>query len=190
VFQGAALFDSLSVADNIAYALREHRRMTNPQVADRVAECLAAVGLAGIESLMPAELSGGMRKRVAVARAIVLEPHAILYDEPTTGLDPTNSKRIGELIQSLQSRLGATSIVVTHELELCFAISDRIGLLADGRMVACGTPDEIRASDRADVQAFFSAGPSLEADTVWITKPDSSDAGGNGPGRRGADDGA
>lgn len=190
VFQGGALFDSLSVADNVAYALREHRRVTNREVADRVAECLSAVGLAGIESLMPAELSGGMRKRVAVARAIVLEPHAILYDEPTTGLDPTNSKRIGQLIQSLQSRLGATSIVVTHELELCFAISDRIGLLADGHMVACGTPDEIRASEREDVQAFFSAGPSLEADAVWITQPGSGEAAGDDPPTRGADDGA
>lgn len=173
VFQGGALFDSLSVADNIAYALREHRRPTDREVADRVAECLSAVGLSGIERLMPAELSGGMRKRVAVARAIVLEPRAIFYDEPTTGLDPTNSKRIGELIESLQARLGATSIVVTHELELCFEISNRIGLLAEGRMVACGTPDEIRASERDDVRAFLSAGPSLEADSVWITEPGS-----------------
>ncbi len=191
VFQGAALFDSLSVADNIAYALREHRRPTGREVADRVAECLAAVGLTGIEHLMPAELSGGMRKRVAVARAIVLEPRAILYDEPTTGLDPTNSKRIGQLIQSLQTRLGATSIIVTHELDLCFAISDRIGLLANGQMVACGTPDEIRASERAEVRAFLSAGPSLEADNVWITQPErETHSGAAGSARKGREDGA
>lgn len=169
VFQGAALFDSLSVLDNVAYALHEHRRMTRGEVARRVAECLESVGLAGIEALMPSELSGGMRKRVAVARAIVLEPGAILYDEPTTGLDPANSRRIGDLITSLRDRLGVTSVIVTHELELCFAISDRIGLLAEGRMVEQGTPDSLRASTRADVQDFLSGGTNLEADDVWLT---------------------
>lgn len=169
VFQGAALFDSLSVHDNVAYGLREHRRMTRAEIGRRVAECLESVGLAGIERLMPAELSGGMRKRVAVARAIALEPAAILYDEPTTGLDPTNSRRIGELIASLRDRLGVTSVIVTHELELCFAVSDRIGLLADGRLVEEGRPEALRASPRADVQAFLSGGTSLEDDDVWLT---------------------
>ena len=99
VFQSAALFDSLSVYENVAYPLREHRDWPEPQIAERVASCLEAVGLPGCEALLPAELSGGMRKRVGVARAIALEPRAILYDEPTTGLDPANQKRIGELIR-------------------------------------------------------------------------------------------
>lgn len=170
VFQGAALFDSLSVLDNVAYALREHRRMTRGEIAHRVADCLEAVGLSGIEALMPAELSGGMRKRVAVARAIALEPEAILYDEPTTGLDPSNSRRVGQLIASLRERLGVTSVVVTHELELCFAISDRVALLAGGQIVANDTPEGIRRSDRPDVQAFLAGGSDLEADDVWLTR--------------------
>ena len=169
VFQGSALFDSLSVFENVAYALREHLRLRPAELAGRVAACLESVGLAGIEALMPAELSGGMRKRVAVARAIALEPDAILYDEPTTGLDPTNSRRIGELIVDLRDRLGVTSVIVTHELELCFAISDRIGLLAEGRLVETGAPAELRASPRAEVQEFLRGGRSLEADSVWLS---------------------
>ena len=105
VFQSAALFDSLSVYENVAYPLREHRDWPEAQIAERVASCLEAVGLPGSEALLPAELSGGMRKRVGVARAIALEPRAILYDEPTTGLDPANQNRIGELILALQQRL-------------------------------------------------------------------------------------
>jgi len=190
VFQGAALFDSVPVFENVAYALREHRRMTRDELARRVAECLDAVGLAGIEALMPAELSGGMRKRVAVARAIALEPAAILYDEPTTGLDPANSRRIGQLIEKLRERLGVTSVIVTHELELCFAISDRVALLADGRIVARGTAEEIRASERQDVRAFLSGGAKLEADDVWMTRDEVGDddrAAASGESRGGSD---
>jgi len=156
VFQSAALFDSLSVYENVAYPLREHRDWPERRIADRVASCLEAVGLPGSEALLPAELSGGMRKRVGVARAIALEPRAILYDEPTTGLDPANQNRIAELIRSLQRRLRITSVVVTHELELCFAISNRVALLKDGRIAATGTADEIRCSARPDVVAFLS----------------------------------
>ena len=155
IFQSAALFDSLSVYENVAYPLREHRRWAEPEVAARVAACLEAVGLAGTEALMPAELSGGMRKRVGVARGIALEPATILYDEPTTGLDPANQRRIGALIRSLQERLGVTSVIVTHELELCFDISDRVALLKEGRIVAVGRADEIRRSDHPDVRAFL-----------------------------------
>ena len=155
VFQSAALFDSLTVFENIAYPLREHRRWNEAQVAERVAACLDAVGLSGAAELMPAELSGGMRKRVGVARGIALEPATILYDEPTTGLDPANQRRVGELIRSLQQRLGATSIIVTHELELCFAISDRVALLKDGRIVACGSADEMEHSEHPDVRGFL-----------------------------------
>jgi phospholipid/cholesterol/gamma-HCH transport system ATP-binding protein len=167
VFQSAALFDSLSVYENVAYPLREHRDWPEARIAERVASCLAAVGLPNAARLLPAELSGGMRKRVGVARAIALEPRAILYDEPTTGLDPANQKRIGELIVGLQRRLHITSIVVTHELELCFAISNRVALLKDGRIVATGTADEFRRSAHRDVMAFLAgARDSLEEPTA------------------------
>jgi phospholipid/cholesterol/gamma-HCH transport system ATP-binding protein len=156
VFQSAALFDSLSVYENVAYPLREHRRWDEARIAARVGECLAAVGLAGVERKMPAELSGGMRKRVGVARGIALEPRVILYDEPTTGLDPANQRRVAELIRSLQQRLGVTSVVVTHELELCFSVSNRVALLRQGRIAAQGSADEMRRSDHPDVRAFLS----------------------------------
>jgi phospholipid/cholesterol/gamma-HCH transport system ATP-binding protein len=155
VFQGAALFDSLSVFDNVAFPLREHLDLDEAALAERVGRCLAAVGLSGIERLLPAELSGGMRKRVGVARAIALEPKAILYDEPTTGLDPANARRIGSLIRRLQERLGVTSVVVTHDLELCFAVSDRVGMLKGGRIVVEGSAQEVRASPHPDVRAFL-----------------------------------
>ena len=155
VFQGAALFDSLSVLENVAYPLREHASLSEEDVRKRVAEKLALVGLEGIESKLPAELSGGMRKRVAVARAVVMDPKIILYDEPTTGLDPANSRRIGELIASLQQRLGVTSVVVTHDLPLCFAVSDRVGLLHEGRMLITETPDGLRASTEPVVTEFL-----------------------------------
>jgi phospholipid/cholesterol/gamma-HCH transport system ATP-binding protein len=155
VFQSAALFDSLSVYENVAYPLREHRRWREEEIAERVRVCLEAVGLAGAEPLMPAELSGGMRKRVGVARGIALEPRVILYDEPTTGLDPANQRRIGELIRELQQRLRVTSVVVTHELDLCFAVSDRVALLKDGRIAVEGTAEEVRVSDHAAVRDFL-----------------------------------
>jgi phospholipid/cholesterol/gamma-HCH transport system ATP-binding protein len=155
IFQSAALFDSLSVYENVAYPLREHRRWPEERIAQRVAESLAAVGLPGVERMMPAELSGGMRKRVGVARGVALEPRVILYDEPTTGLDPANQRRIGELIRQLQRDLNVTSVVVTHELELCFAISDRVALLKNGRIAAQGAADEMRASENPDVRAFL-----------------------------------
>jgi phospholipid/cholesterol/gamma-HCH transport system ATP-binding protein len=155
VFQGAALFDSLTVFENVAFPLREHLSLDAAALAARVGRCLAAVGLTGIEALLPAELSGGMRKRVGVARAIALEPRAILYDEPTTGLDPANARRIGVLIRRLQERLGVTSVVVTHDLDLCFAVSDRVGMLKGGRIVVEGGAEEIRASSHPDVRAFL-----------------------------------
>jgi phospholipid/cholesterol/gamma-HCH transport system ATP-binding protein len=155
VFQGAALFDSLSVYENVAYPLREHRRWSRERMDERVAQCLASVGLEGVESQMPAELSGGMRKRVGVARAIALEPKVILYDEPTTGLDPANSRRIGELILSLRARLEVTSAIVTHDLALCFSISDQVVLLEAGQIVASGSPDEMLASSHPSVKDFI-----------------------------------
>jgi phospholipid/cholesterol/gamma-HCH transport system ATP-binding protein len=155
IFQSAALFDSLSVYENVAYPLREHRAWDEARIGARVRECLEAVGLEGVEGKLPAELSGGMRKRVGVARGIALEPRAILYDEPTTGLDPANQRRVAELIRSLQQRLGVTSVVVTHELELCFGISDRVALLKQGRIAAQGSAEAMRHSDHPDVRAFL-----------------------------------
>ena len=156
VFQGAALFDSLTVFENVAYPLREHRRWDEARIGARVDECLSAVGLAGVERRLPAELSGGMRKRVGVARGIAIEPRVILYDEPTTGLDPANQRRVAELIRRLQQRLGVTSVVVTHELDLCFSVSDRVALLKHGRIVAQGSAEAMRLSDHPDVRAFLS----------------------------------
>jgi len=155
VFQSAALFDSLTVYENVAYPLREHLRVSEDRIAARVAESLEAVGLAGVEEKMPSELSGGMRKRVGVARGVALEPKVILYDEPTTGLDPANQRRIGELIVSLQRELDVTSVIVTHELELCFAISDRVALLKGGRIVEEGDAEAMRTSAHPDVRAFL-----------------------------------
>jgi phospholipid/cholesterol/gamma-HCH transport system ATP-binding protein len=156
IFQSAALFDSLTVYENVAYPLREHRRWDESRTAARVRECLEAVGLHDVEKMMPAELSGGMRKRVGVARGIALEPRVILYDEPTTGLDPANQRRVAELIRSLQQRLGVTSVVVTHELELCFSVSDRVALLKHGRIAAQGSAESMQHSDHPDVRAFLS----------------------------------
>ena len=155
IFQSAALFDSLSVFENVAYPLREHMRWPEERIAQRVAESLAAVGLSGVERKMPAELSGGMRKRVGVARGVALEPRVILYDEPTTGLDPANQRRIGEMMRTLQSELHVTSVVVTHELDLCFAVSDQVALLKEGRIAAQGTADEMRESQNSDVRDFL-----------------------------------
>jgi len=155
VFQGAALFDSLTVYENVAYPLREHRDWPEHRVKARVRECLAAVALPEIESALPGELSGGMRKRVGIARAIALEPELILYDEPTTGLDPANAKRVGELIRALQRQLRVTSVVVTHDLDLCFAVSDRVALLKGGEIAVVEAVETFRHSRHPDVRAYF-----------------------------------
>jgi phospholipid/cholesterol/gamma-HCH transport system ATP-binding protein len=161
VFQGSALFDSLSVLENVAYPLREHLALDEASVRARVAQKLALVGLEDVEALLPSALSGGMRKRVAVARAVVRDPSVILYDEPTTGLDPANGRRIAELIRSLQHGLGVTSVVVTHDLPLCFSVSDRVGLLSEGRLVQVAPPAELRARPAPELREFL-AGASLE----------------------------
>ena len=134
LFQGAALFDSMSVGENVAYGLYEHYQWPADKVRARVAECLQAVGLPGTEEMRPADLSGGMKKRVGLARALAPGPEIILYDEPTTGLDPSNTRRINELITSLQARLGVTSIVITHDIEAALAVADRIALLQERRI--------------------------------------------------------
>ena len=155
LFQAGALFDSMSVYRNVAFPLHEHTDWPEEKVAARVSEVLSLVELSGVEDKMPADLSGGMRKRVALARSIALAPQAVLYDEPTTGLDPANQRRIGDMIVTLQSELHVTSVVVTHELDLCFAVSDRVALLKEGRIAAEGTADEMRESQNPDVRDFL-----------------------------------
>ncbi len=156
LFQGAALFDSLTVFENIAYPLREHLRLTEEEIRNKVKEKLHLVGLGGIETKMPAELSGGMKKRVGLARAIATEPDIILYDEPTTGLDPMTAQRINELIIDLQRKLGITTIVVTHDLHCVKTVSDRIAMLNEGKIVMVGTWEELTASDIKAVKDFIS----------------------------------
>jgi phospholipid/cholesterol/gamma-HCH transport system ATP-binding protein len=155
VFQGSALFDSLSVAENIAYPLREHTAMSERQIRERIMETLRLVGLEGAEDKEPADLSGGMRKRVALARAIALTPRIILYDEPTTGLDPANTEKINELIVDMDRKLEVTSVVVTHDMRSAFKISDRIGLLDMGKIAVVGTPREIERADLPLVRQFI-----------------------------------
>ena len=157
LFQQGALFDSLTVGENVAFPLREHRMLPPHDVPGRVADALAMVGLEGTERLMPAELSGGMRKRAALARALALEPHVLLYDEPTTGLDPVVAAKINHLIRDLQRRLGLTSVVVTHDLGSAFYVADRIAFLYDGRIRFVGTPDEARATSDAPLHEFLTA---------------------------------
>lgn len=156
LFQGAALFDSLTVFENIAYPLREHLKLTEREIRERVAEKLHLVGLSGIEKKMPDELSGGMKKRVGLARAIATEPKIILYDEPTTGLDPMTAQRINDLIIKLQKKLGITTIVVTHDLHCVKTVSDRIAMLHEGKIVAVGTWEELVSSNIQVVQDFIS----------------------------------
>ncbi|MDP2273560.1 MAG: ABC transporter ATP-binding protein [Archangium sp.] len=158
VFQGAALFDSLTVGENIAYPLREHlKELSEAQIAERVAKNLKMVNLPGIELMRPSDLSGGMRKRVGLARAIAIEPEVILYDEPTTGLDPISTRVIDELIISMKKQLGCTSIVVTHDMDSAFRVSDRMAMLSKRKIVASGTVKEMQASTNPDVRAFFDA---------------------------------
>jgi phospholipid/cholesterol/gamma-HCH transport system ATP-binding protein len=159
LFQSGALFDSLSVYDNIAYPLRERGVTDEPTIASRVAETLEMVGLPGVEQKMPAELSGGMRKRVALARAIAQAPKVLMYDEPTTGLDPLNVRRISELIKDINEHTQVTSICVTHDLASAYMISHRMAMIADRRVIEVGTPDELRASPNPTVQEFLTAMP-------------------------------
>jgi phospholipid/cholesterol/gamma-HCH transport system ATP-binding protein len=158
LFQAGALFDSMTVADNVAFALREHTDRSESEIAERVGEVLQLIELEGVEDLMPADLSGGMRKRVALARAIALAPEALLYDEPTTGLDPITANTINHLIRNLQARLGVTSVVVTHDIQSAFAVGDRIAFLDDGKILFEGTVEEARRSDEPTLRGFLEGG--------------------------------
>lgn len=158
LFQGGALFDSMSVFDNIAFPIREHLSLSRDKLQTRVAELLTLIQLKGVEDLMPSELSGGMKKRVALARALALEPEIILYDEPTTGLDPVTGRAIGALIMNLHERLGVTSLVVTHDISLVSDVAQRVVFLDGGKFVFSGTVAEARSSAPSTVREFFNPG--------------------------------
>ena len=155
LFQGAALFDSMTVGENVGLGLVEHHKVPADEVPSIVAERLSWVGLKGVETMKPASLSGGMRKRVGLARALAMDPEFILYDEPTTGLDPIMADAINDLIRELQRRLGVTSVVVTHDMKSAYTVGDRLAMLYQGHIVAQGTPDEIRDTGDPLVHQFI-----------------------------------
>jgi len=156
LFQEAALFDSMSVGENVAFPLREHTKMKEAEIRGVVADRLRAVGLTGIEPKLPAELSGGMRKRVGLARAIALRPEIVLFDEPTTGLDPVMTEAINQLILETQRLFNLTCVVISHDLDSIFKIAHRIAMLHEGKIIEHGTPEEIRASRNAVIRQFLS----------------------------------
>lgn len=157
LFQSAALFDSMSVGDNVAYGLREQNwsTMSEEEILRRVDESLRSVGLPGIQEMRPSDLSGGMRKRVGLARTLALQPEVLLYDEPTTGLDPINTARINNLIRSIKRAHGLTSIVVTHDMGTAFSVSDRIVMIGKGRLIMQGTPEDFRRTQDPYIRDFI-----------------------------------
>lgn len=156
LFQMAALFDSMTVQENVGLALREHTDKSEEEIRQIIREKLAMVDLEGIEDKMPSDLSGGMRKRVGLARALAMDPDYLLYDEPTTGLDPITADQINILIRQVQSKMNVTSVVVTHDMKSAFHVGDRLCLLRDGRIHFRGTPEEIRTSTDEYVRQFVS----------------------------------
>lgn len=155
VFQYGALFDSLTVFENVAFALIRHTSLTRKEIENIVEEKLALVGLPGTQNLMPAQLSGGMQKRVSLARAIAMNPEILFYDEPTSGLDPIMANVINNLITEMRNRLGVTSVVVSHDIDSIFRISNRVAMIHDHTIIAYGTADEIRQSDDPRVRQFI-----------------------------------
>jgi phospholipid/cholesterol/gamma-HCH transport system ATP-binding protein len=156
LFQSGALINWLNVGDNVALPLVETRGISSEAAVPRVERALDMVGLAGTRPLMPSQLSGGMRKRVGLARSLVTEPDIILYDEPTTGLDPVTAHIIDQLIVDMRNKLGVTSVVVSHDMEGVYRVADRVAMLYDGRIIAIGTPDEIQGSGDPIVRQFIS----------------------------------
>lgn len=154
VFQYSALFDFLSVGENVAFGLRRHFKLPEEEIQGRVAALLEMVGMPGTQSMMPAELSGGMKKRVGLARALAMQPQVVFYDEPTSGLDPVMTMTISRLIRKTQQTLGVTSVLVTHDMESAYFAADRIAMLYKGKIVQVGTPDEIKRSRNPIVHAF------------------------------------
>jgi phospholipid/cholesterol/gamma-HCH transport system ATP-binding protein len=156
VFQGAALFDSLSVRENVAYPLREHSSLGEAEIEERVIGNLSVVGLSSdVLDLLPSELSGGMRKRVGIARALSVEPEMLLFDEPTAGLDPTNSKLVADLMLDLRGGVCDTAMVVTHDIELARTVADRVAVLIEGRFAALGPAEQVLSGDDPAVRAFL-----------------------------------
>lgn len=162
VFQYSALFDSMTVGENVAFGLRQHTNLRTGDIHDVVAEKLQLVGLPGIENYMPNELSGGMKKRISLARAIALNPCIVLYDEPTSGLDPITSGTISRLIRDMQRHLKCTSIVVTHDMQSAFYVADRIALLDKGKFVEISSAEEFRKSKNPLVQQFIHGGADMD----------------------------
>jgi phospholipid/cholesterol/gamma-HCH transport system ATP-binding protein len=157
LFQGAALFDSLGVGENVAYGLREQfwNKMTNEEIDARVEQALGLVGLPGIQAMRPSDLSGGMKKRVGLARTLALQPEVILYDEPTTGLDPINTARINHLIRGIQRALKLTSVVVTHDMGTAFSVSDRLAMIGKGRILLVGSKEDFKNTNNPTVRNFI-----------------------------------
>ena len=155
LFQGGALFDSMTVWENVGFGLRQQTRLGEEEIRRVASEKLALVGLKNVEDLMPAELSGGMRKRVSLARAIAMEPEILLYDEPTTGIDPIMADAINDLIVQMKEKLNVTSIAITHDMKSAYKIADRIAMLYQGKIIEVGTPGEIRNSSNPMVQQFI-----------------------------------
>jgi len=155
LFQESALFDSMTVGENVAFPLREHTSMKEKEIRETVAERLRSVGLTGVEAKIPAELSGGMRKRVGLARAIAMRPQIVLFDEPTTGLDPVMTEAINRLILDTQQSFNLTCVVISHDIRSIFEIGHRIAMLYEGRIIEYGTPEELRASRNPVIVQFL-----------------------------------
>ncbi len=155
LFQGAALFDSMTVAENVGFPLREHTGLNDSEIMDIVCEKLRRVGLAEIEAMMPADLSGGMKKRVGLARAIVMDPEIVLFDEPTTGLDPIMADSVAELMLDTQKALKTTYIVITHDIELTYKIADKVAMLHEGKIIAEGSVEEIKQNQNPVLRQFL-----------------------------------
>jgi phospholipid/cholesterol/gamma-HCH transport system ATP-binding protein len=155
LFQGAALFDSLTVGENVGFGLKQHTKMSDQEIRAIATQKLALVGLKDVEDKMPVDLSGGMKKRVGLARAIAMDPQIILYDEPTTGLDPITADAINDLIIDLRKKLGVTSVAITHDMHSAYKISDRIAMLYKGEIQEIGTPDEIKGTTNPIVKQFI-----------------------------------
>jgi phospholipid/cholesterol/gamma-HCH transport system ATP-binding protein len=169
LFQGAALFDSMTVGENVGFGLREHTLFSREEIKKRVQEKLKILGLSGIEDLKPNEISGGMKKRVGLARAIAMEPEILLYDEPTTGLDPIMADVINDLIVRLKGTFQVTSLTITHDMKSAYKIADRIAMLYEGRIIEIWTPDEIQKTKNLIVQQFITGsarGPITEREEM------------------------